>query len=84
MPYISLITFGFVLFGFLIADVLILSQVLGEKYEVEAKHSQESKQNKPKRPNMDDPRQKPAVQGKSKTRHTRSELGKMDREHDGP
>jgi len=61
----------------------VSSQVLGEKQEVEAKPSQESEQNKPKRPTIDDPRQKPAVQGKSKTQRMRSEVGKMDRDHHG-
>jgi len=58
----------------LIADLSVSSQVLGEKQEVEAK---------PKRPNTDDPRQNPAVQGKSKMQRTRREEVKMDRDHHG-
>ena len=57
--HISQIMLGFGLIVFLIPDLHISSQVLGEKHEDQAKPSQESLQKRPNRPQMDDPRQNP-------------------------
>jgi len=58
----------------LIADWRVLSQVLGEKHEVEAKPTQEKLQKKPNRPNTGDPRQAP----RSKVKHQNVAFGKQE------
>ena len=53
--HISPITLVLACSGFLIPDLHISSQVIGEKNEVNAKWIKEGR-NKPNRPKMDDPR----------------------------
>jgi len=60
----------------LIANSRLLSQVLGDKYEVEAKPSEEKLQKKPNRPNTGDPRQVPWF----KAKHQNAAVGKRENE----
>ena len=74
---------GFHLFRFFIADLHILSQVLGDIREVEAKPSHESLQNKPNMPKVDDPRQNTWPKAKHKTRRSGSRRAWSARAHHG-